>query len=362
MSSPRLEIGRGERRHPSPASLITGRGLQVALGVFWLIAGLLQLQSYMYTHAFVAQVLEPGAAGQPSVIGDPIVTFARFYGRDLPLWNTLAAELQCAIGLGLIVTRRAVRPALAVSFVWAIIVWWLGEGFGRLTASPESSPLMGAPGAVILYALVGAALWPVLESTDRRRSPEQREPIHDRVAGYAWAGLWLVSAILWCLDVNRSKNAIADQLAGMAAASPRWLAGWQNAAAGAAHGHGELPALGLAAVSLLVGLGVFSRALRLPAVVLGVGLSVAYWILGQSLGGPFWAGDATDVNTAPLFVLLGLVLVPASLRRPVAGARARAKAVVVDSDTGDPRPLGDEDADDHDRRDGEGARTDMLVE
>src|SRR5206468_2365767 len=113
MSSRRLEIGRGERRHRSPATLITGRGLQVALGVFWLIAGLLQLQSYMYTHAFVAQVLEPAAAGQPSVIGDPIMTFARFYGRDLPLWNTLAAELQCAIGLGLIVTRRAVRPALA---------------------------------------------------------------------------------------------------------------------------------------------------------------------------------------------------------------------------------------------------------
>ena len=151
---------RGGRSHGMAAPVITGRGLQIALGVVWLVAGLLQFQAYMYTHAFVAQVLEPAAAGQPSAIGDPIVTLAGFYGRDLVLWNTLAAELQCAIGLGLIVTRRAVRPALAVSFVWSALVWWIGEGFGRLTANVEPSPLVGAPGAVIIYALIGAALWP----------------------------------------------------------------------------------------------------------------------------------------------------------------------------------------------------------
>ena len=116
----RLELGYAAGGVGSTA-WITVRGLQIALGVCWLLAGLLQFQSYMYTHDFVTQVLESNAAGQPSWIGDPITTFADFYGRDLTVWNTLAAELQTAIGLGLILSRRTVRPALAAAFVWSVV-------------------------------------------------------------------------------------------------------------------------------------------------------------------------------------------------------------------------------------------------
>src|SRR5580698_60477 len=91
---------------------ITRRGIQVALGCIWLLDGLLQFQSYMYSHAFLAQVVEPPAVGSPSVIGGPILTMAHFYCHDMALWNTLAAEIQCAIGLGLIISRRTVRAAL----------------------------------------------------------------------------------------------------------------------------------------------------------------------------------------------------------------------------------------------------------
>src|ERR1700757_2906025 len=94
---------------------ITRRGIQIALGCIWLLDGLLQFQSYMYSHEFVSQVIEPTAKGQPGFISDPIVTVAHFYTHDLTLWNTLAAEIQCAIGLGLILSRRTVRPALLVS-------------------------------------------------------------------------------------------------------------------------------------------------------------------------------------------------------------------------------------------------------
>jgi hypothetical protein len=44
--------------------------------------------------------------------------------------------------------------------------------------------------------------------------------------------------------------------------------------------------------------------LRSAALLLGAALSLVYWIYGQSLGGPFWAGSATDLNTGPLLVLL----------------------------------------------------------
>ena len=66
--------------------------------------------------------------------------------------------------------------------------------------------------------------------------------------------------------------------------------------------------------------------LRWPALVLGIALSLAYWVLGQSLGGPFWASRATDLNTGPLFVLLAVALFPvaqlasATRRAPLAEA------------------------------------------
>jgi hypothetical protein len=297
---------------------VTRRGVQIALGAIWLIAGVLQFQSYMYTHGFVSDVLQSTAAGQPSFIGRPITSIAAFYGRDLTLWNTLAAELQCLIGLGLIASRKTVRPALAVSFAWSLIVWWLGEGFGMLTSNTEPSALMGAPGAVIIYAMIGLAVWPK-KATGTERSAN--EAIDDRVASCSWGVLWVTSAVLWLLNVNRSKNAIHDMLAGMAGGSPHWLASWQDSVAKATQGHGGPLAIALAAISAIVACGVFSTRLRLPIVAIGIVVSLAYWVLGQSLGGPFWAGQATDVNAAPLFILLGIALVPGA-RTSHVGRRA----------------------------------------
>ena len=114
----------------------------------------------MYTHGIITEVFGPAAEKQWSIVGGPMKTFDNFYGRDLTLWNTLAGEIQCAIGLGLILSRKTVKPALLVSFAWALVVWWFGEGFGGLTSNTLPSPLMGAPGAVILYAIIGLLVWP----------------------------------------------------------------------------------------------------------------------------------------------------------------------------------------------------------
>ncbi len=293
---------------------VTRRGLQISLGVLWLIDGILQFQSYMYSQAFVHDVLAGAAGGQPGVIGAPIRTFASFYGHDLPLWNTLAAEIQCVIGLGLILSRRTVRAALLISFCWSSVVWWFGEGFGPLVNGDPVSPLMGAPGAVIVYALIGALLWP--------RDTRQEEAVDGGLLGahggnLVWTVLWLEAAALWFLSVNRSASAIHDQIASMASGSPSWLAGTLNSAASAVQGRGGLTATILGVVSILVGLAVWTR-LRGVALVIGVVLSLAYWIFGQSLGGPFWAGSATDVNAGPLFVLLAVTLAaqPAARRSP----------------------------------------------
>jgi hypothetical protein len=94
------------------------------------------------------------------------------------------------------------------------------------------------------------------------------------------------------------------------------LAGALNSAASDAQGHGALIATVLGLGSILIALAVWTR-LRTLALVIGAALSLAYWVFGQSLGGPFWAGSATDVNTGPLLVLLALTVAAQPLPRRV---------------------------------------------
>jgi hypothetical protein len=297
--------------------LVTARGIQIALGLVWLLDGLFQFKSFMFTHHIVTEVFEPAMHGQPAIVGDPMRTLDDFYGRDLTLWNSLSGEIQIAIGLALISSKRLVKPALTVSFAWAIYVWWFGEGFGGLTSNTLPAPLMGAPGAVILYAIIGLLVWP----TEKRegRSPSALGPVGDRGGLCFWSGLWALSAGLWLASVNRAKEATHSMIVEMAEASPHWLASVQDSLAKQTVGHGTTIAVVLAAVSVAVAIGVWTP-LRRPALAIGIVLSLAYWLYGQSLGGPFWTESATDVNAGPLFVLLAFALLP--VRQIVAASRS----------------------------------------
>jgi hypothetical protein len=320
----------GSSRSVTARLRVTTRGIQITLGLIWLLVGILQFQSFMYTHGLITEVFGPATEKQWSIVGSPMKTIDAFYGRDLTLWNTLAAEIQCAIGLGLILSRRTVKPALLISFLWAPGVWWFGEGFGGLTSTTLPAPLMGAPGAVILYAIIGLLVWPT--SRESGRSPAARGPLGDRGGLYIWSGLWLLCAGLWLVNVNRAKGATAEMIKGMAEASPHWLAKIQNSVANHAQGHGTTIAIVLAVVSVAVALGVWVPLLRWPALIAAIVLSLAYWVFGQSLGGPFWVGNATDVNAGPLFVLLAFALMPIAQvagtgRSAPAEASAQAPAV-----------------------------------
>ncbi len=286
---------------------VTTRGIQITLGVIWVLVGLFQLKSFMYTHGLITEVFGEATEHQPAWVANPMKTIDGFYGRDLTVWNTLAAEIQLAIGFGLIVSRKTVKPALAASFVWAPLVWWFGEGFGGLVSNTLPAPLMGAPGAVIVYALIGLLVWP----TDRRqaRSPAGAGPLGEAGALVVWSFLWAMSAALWLVNVNRAKNATSEMIKSMAEGSPHWLAKVQNWAVHHASGHGTTIAVVLAILSVAIALGVWTP-LRWPALWIGIVLSLAYWLFGQSLGGPFWFEGATDFNTAPLFVLLAVALFP----------------------------------------------------
>ena len=133
------------------------RKLQLALAVLWLLDGILQYQPSMFTKAF-PQMLGSTAHGNPAVVAAPITWSAGFIGHHLAVANGLFATVQVALGLG-IAWRPTVRLALAASVAWSLGVWWLGEGLGGVLAG-TASPAGGAPGAVILYAVLAVLLWP----------------------------------------------------------------------------------------------------------------------------------------------------------------------------------------------------------
>ena len=79
-------------------------------------------------------------------------------------WEVPFAIIQLLLGLGLLYPRTA-KLALAASLPWALGVWYLGEGLGGI-ASGNASLLTGAPGAVLLYAVLALAAWPRRDRPD----------------------------------------------------------------------------------------------------------------------------------------------------------------------------------------------------
>src|SRR5262244_667257 len=80
------------------------------------------------------------------------------------------------------------NPAvLAASIAWSLAVWWLGEGFGGIPAG-TASPVNGAPGPVVLYAVLAVLLWP----GDRDPSAPfvAGRAVGRRVARATWLVLW----------------------------------------------------------------------------------------------------------------------------------------------------------------------------
>ena len=107
--------------------------------------------------------------------------------------NALFAAGQLLLGLG-IAGRRTVRVALGASIVWSRAVWWLGEGLGGVL-TPAASPVTGAPGAVIIYALLAVLLWP----RDRARPAPSvaAQAIGAPAARALWLLLWAAWPISW---------------------------------------------------------------------------------------------------------------------------------------------------------------------
>lgn len=293
-----FEAPRGQARTKDEYPLISDAWLRRVIGILWLIDGLLQLQPAMFTMNMVNGVMAPAAEGQPAPIAASLSWIIAFTTHNLTLVNSGIALIQLAIGI-LLISGRWVKQAAIASVIWAVMVWYAGEGFSMLLTG-QASALSGAPGSVLFYALF--AFWFIREN--------KSSVIPRQWFRLALAAFWCFAALLqlqpsWWASKQISKEISSlyspGTLSGIVVdPSLHWLAGMTSGS--------EFPLnFALVVVFLIVGIGLFAakpHQLR-PWLVVSIVLSLAIWWFNQALG-MFLTGMATDPNSGLLLVLLAL--------------------------------------------------------
>lgn len=275
---------------------ISRRTIQTVLGIIWFIDGVLQLKPLMFTKAFVEQVILPTATGQPTWIAQSVTWAAHVVEPHIGIYNAMFAVIQLLIGLGLMFNIK-VKTILALSFIWTFIVWWFGEGFGQLLTG-QTLVLMGAPGAVLLYGLVGWSIWPRVNN-DVISGMVSVQGKH--IARWSLGVLWIVGAILQFQPMYLMPNAMTGM----------FTADWLTHLVA---NNGILVSIILAVIELVIGLGALINRRVRPFIWASIILSLIFWWVGQSFGQMFTA-LGTDPNVGPLFVLLTLCTCPTLFTR-----------------------------------------------
>ena len=308
---------------------VNQRTLQLALGVLWIIDGVLKFQPKLFNPGLVSTVIRPMAAGQPTVLGASISHMANFLSHEAAMWDVLFGLVEIGIGVG-ILFRRSLKPALVASFVWGIGIYIFGEGLGMVFTG-NASPLVGAPGAVCFYMVLGLMLWPRSEASvegviGTDSSVAARGLFGGTGSLLIWAAIWVFEAIIWIFPFNRTGNAIPSQMRGTSAGEPGWYAHLLNSFGHAFMGAGVGVAVILAALSLVIALGPLVSNRPQVFIGLGIGLALLYWVTGEGLG-ELLTGSGTDPSNGPIVALIGLSvlpLVPARIDETTPAARLMA--------------------------------------
>jgi hypothetical protein len=286
------------------------RLLQLALAGIWLLDALLQYQSFMFSKAF-SQMIGGTSAGNPGVVASPINWNATLVEHHAVLLNSIFATIQLLLAIG-IAWRRTVRLALAASIAWALGVWWFGEGMGMVLTS-SASPVNGAPGAVIIYALLAVLLWPA----DRAGKPAPftaARAVGAPAARALWLVLWLSLAYFALLPGNRAPQALNGMIAGMESGEPGWLAALDRGAASLVAHQGLAASVVLAVALVIIAVGVYlPRPAGPVTLVLAIVVAAVIWVFGEAFGA-ILAGGATDPNSGLLLILVALTYWPARAR------------------------------------------------
>lgn len=269
--------------------MVSRKRVQQLLGIFWIVDGLLQLKPEMFTPAFVKSVIFPTAQGQPPWIAHLVVLGGRLAMEHIGLWNLLFALVQLALGLGLLFNFR-VKQVIIASLCWSGVVWVFGEGLGQVFTG-QSILVNGAPGAAVIYGLVGISIWPRVEG-----EPTGWRDGCVRFAQVALAVLWAAGFVMHLQPLYLSPRGFAQVV------SVSWLVNLIGSAGGIVSA-----LLGVIELFLAV-LLVSKRHLNIAAWT-SIFFSLAFWWIGQSFG-QVAEPLSTDPNSGPLMVLLAVCANP----------------------------------------------------
>ena len=303
--------------HLPPAGPLTGpsalecwrQRLTWALATIWLLDAALQYQPYMFTRDFPNQVIKPVGDGSPPWVSAPTHWAGTLMAEHIEVWNALFATVQLAIAIGLFL-RRTTRLALAASIVWAVTIWWLGEGLGGALAGPVSA-LMGLPGAAIIYALIAVLLWPrpAFSAAESRQSVADSSPLGTLWGRVVWVLLWASFVGETLRAANRSPSALHGMVTGMEDGEPGWIKAIDRWGGSLLAGRGTQFSIVLAVLFAVIAICVFVPQLTRPALIAAIILAGLIWVFGEDFG-EIATGDATDPNSGPLLALLALCYWP----------------------------------------------------
>ncbi len=301
----------------SPAAHGRPRDLQrtfrLLLATVWLLDAVLQLQPFMFTRGSngFSGMLNGLASGNPGWVSHPVTWNASNVYHQPILTNTIFAGIQFVIAFG-IIGKRTCRPALVLSIVWALGVWWFGEAAGQIFQG-GATPFGGGPGGVLFYALLAVLLWP---SQGSDMPFVAARTVGVRAAKVIWAAVWGFLALLSVIGSGRSPRALHDLVAGFNNGQPGWLSRVDRTTESLFLHHGTTFAILLAIICLLVAIGVYLPPVGAQAaVVVAVVVFAVIWVAVQNVGG-ILAGGATDPNSGLLVILLALTYWPVTARGP----------------------------------------------
>jgi hypothetical protein len=302
------------------------RTFQLVLATVWLLDAVLQLQPFMFTPGSngFSGMLRSVAGGNPGWIAHSITWNASIVDHHPVSTNALFALIQFLIGFG-IVSTRTLKPALGLSIVWSLAVWWFGEGLGGVF-SGGATPFGGGPGGVLFYALLAILLWP--------RAGSDRPFVAARAVGVnaaktIWVAVWALLALLSLVGSGRSPRALRDLVAAVNSGEPGWLNRIDGSSESFFLHHGTTAAWVLALVCLLVGVGVFlPPQLARATMVLAIVVFAVIWVAVENFGG-ILARGATDPNAGLLVMVLALTYWPMTNDRAAAPGVASDPALVA---------------------------------
>ena len=298
--------------------VLSRKALQRVMGLLWLIDGLLQLQPQMFTMNMVNGVMKPMLQGQPSLVEPSLQFIVTQTTLHLIEVNLLIAIVQILLGLGfLFLPDRWVKDLVLVSIVWSLVVWFGGEGMSMLFTG-QGSVLSGAPGAVLLYPLLGFAVWPRKESAALTNGTTRKAGddglLSRGILRYVLSGFWFFAALLQLQPYWWQSGHISQAIGTMVGQGglntvlvDPVLTQLSNATTNI-----EVPLnIALIVIFLALGIGLAvakERQLR-PFLIASIIASVLFWY-GSEAFGMILTGMATDFNSGLLLVVLALASWP----------------------------------------------------